>query len=441
MVKIFLNSGLPKTKLQGTKTYTEATLFPILTVDKLLPEVERNRYLNKIQGLTLLSEDFFKATYVDLIDNFISFVQILPETYGEELGGLLNDGLRRGLFVLQILKETQEKPHPLFNFAIFSIALLADMGRILTYRVMISDDKGVFIDEWHPYLGSMLEYGEYFKLRPYEDTPITLVKSATPLLARQLLNETAIAWLSSNNQIFDMWLAFLNKGEEWAGGLAKLLKLDPRYFENHKEEWGLPPLDIKTICPIGTDLAEKFLAWLKNGLQEGTISYNEADSKVHVVKMNELGLSVFLQAPELFQQFLNVYAKIQDWVVVCKQFNALGLTKLSGSDLKFEQFFSESPDVKGAKLGFLSKEKSIGKKLSLAEQSVLSSRVMTSANNLKEGIIVKDAKMLFGAKALPVSQYLRGLEMRWGLDNTLPKIRQPSTKGPALSIPESSKKV
>ncbi|MBA2653830.1 MAG: DNA-binding domain-containing protein [Gammaproteobacteria bacterium] len=416
MVTIFSKPGMHRAKSQSTKSYSEATVFPVLSIENLLPEIEKNHYLNKVQEIVTLSDEYFKIFYENLIENFALFVQVLPEVYGEELGGLLNDGLRRALLAIRLLHENRDpKPHPLFVFAVFSIALLADVGQILRYRVMISDENGVFLDDWYPFLGSMPDFGEFYKLRPYEETPQSLVRGATPIIARQLLNETSITWLSSNNQIFDMWLSFLNKGEDWAGGLAKILKIDPKELLSRKAEViGIIPLDIKTFDPMGTDLGEKFLAWLKKGLDDGSISYNEANSTVHVVKTNELDLSVFLQSPELFQQFCNIYAKTRDWIVVSKQFNLLGLTKLSGSDVKFEQFFSDTQEAKTGKLGFLSSEKG---------NKSFSQSQLASANHLKEGLVIKDAKMLFGAKVPPVSQFVREIEMRWGLDNVMPKAR------------------
>ena len=410
MVDIFSKPSKHKTQSQGSKAYTESTLFPILPIEKLLPTIERNHYLKKLQEILTLPEDYFQEVYVDLIDHFALFVQSLPESYGEELGGLLNDGLRRGLLAIQVLNEKHEsKPHPLFFFAIFSIALLADVGQILNYRVMISDEKGIFVDDWYPFLGPMSDFGDYFKLRPYEDTPRSLINSATPLFGRQLLSEAALVWLSSNNQIFDMWLAFLNKGEDWAGGLAKILKLERKDFQNRRDESGLVPVDVKLFDPFGTELGEEFLAWLKRGLRDGTISCNEADSDVHVVRVNDLDVSVFVEAPEIFKKYMHFSGKRQDWSTVFKQFNHLGLTRLSGDDVKFEQFFAEHIEKKAGKIGFLAR----------AQQKASASQRITSAKNFREGVVIKDAKMLFGANVPGISQHLRSIEMRWGQENLL----------------------
>jgi hypothetical protein len=434
MVNIFLKPNIHKAKSSSSKTYAESTLFTILPKEELLPEVEKKHYLDSLQEIVSLPEDYFKIIYEELIDNFALFVQVLPESYGEDLGGLLNDGLRRGLLAIRILKETSESDrHPLFLFAIYSIALLADLGQVLNYRIMISDEKGAFIDEWVPALGYMHEFGQYYKIRPYE-APATLVRSVTPLFGRQLLNDTAMTWLSSNSQIFDMWLAFLNQ-EEWSGGLGKILKVERKDFENKKEQIGLIPIGIPRTEPSETDLAEKFLAWIKSGLADGKISFNEVDSMVHVVRTQESDLSAFLQAPELFQRFTYEYMKTRrDWVGLCRAFNQLGLTDVSGPDLKIKQFFAEGGEAKSGKLGFLGQEKTESGKYSAQEKSVLSTRLVTTSNSIKEGIVVKNAKMLFGNKVQAASKFLRDIEMRWGHENSLPKAKQRVAHAPESKV-------
>lgn len=407
MVKIFLKPTLHKARTQGsTKTYTESTLFPISTLEKLLAQIERNFYLSKIQEIVTLPDDYFKSIYEELVDNFALFVQILPDTYGGELGSLLNDGLRRALLAVQILQETrEEKPHPLFTFAVFSIALLADIGQVMQYHIMISDEEGVFIDDWYPALGFMHEFGEFYKLRHDENIPQSLIRNSTPIFARQLLSETAITWLSSNTQIFDMWLAFLNKGEDWLGGFCKVLKIERKQFESRKGEMDLFPIDINLKEATGTDLGEKFLSWLKNALQDGSVTYNGPDSLVHVMPITALDVGVFLQAPELFRLFCNAYQIKNNWTVVCDQFKALGLTKLLGTG-KLDQFFLSDPsEAKSGKLGFLARER------------------LTGRRSLKEGVVVKDVSTLFGAKTPGVSPHLRE-ELRWKVDNLLPKLRE-----------------
>lgn len=439
MVKIFLKSHLHKPKDQQAKSYSEATLFPILPLEKLLPDIEKNHYLQKIKEIVLISDEYFNIIYADLIDNFALFVQTLPEFYGEELGGLLSDGLRRALLAIQILTDKPEaKPHPLFVFAVFSLALLSDLGQVIgSYRVMISDEKGAFIDDWYPLLGNMSEFGDYFKLRPYEGTSQSLIHNITPLLARQLLTDTGLTWLSSNNQIFDMWLAFLQKGEDWAGGLGKILKIDRKQFElMKKHELDSLTLDIHPQEALDTEMGEKFWEWLKTALADGTVTYNESDSKVHVVHYSELELSIFLQAPELFRQFCNLYPRYRDWVAACKQFNALGLTRLKeGNELKLEQFFSDNPEGKPSRLGFLGREKTAKQKSSHGEQGLLSSSMVTTSKNVVQGVVVKDARLLFGAKVPGASPYLQSIEMRWGLENVLPKIRNaPQMQGPGIKM-------
>lgn len=432
-MNIFSKSPLRKGK-GSQQNYSESTLFPVLNFEDLFPDIEREIYLKKLKDLVAVPDDHFQVVYRDLIKNFVEFVQLIPEFYGEDLGGLLNNGLRRGLSAVQLLYETaNKKPHPLFVFTVFSVALLSDIGQVIgTQKVMISDEKGVCIDEWCPYLGSLSEFGAYYKLRSYGGANKSLVKSVTPLLARQLLTETGLVWLASNNRILDMWLAFLYKGEDWEGGLGKILKLEKKQFDLRSEEVGLISIDVSLIDPSGTELGEKFLAWLKEGLENGTISVNKADSLVHIVKTGDIEQGVFLEAPEIFQQFAKII-QFRDWVVIYKQFNYLGLTKLSGSDYKIQQFFEDSSEVKRGKLGFLG-EKAAGAAL----PEGIATRGLTRSK-IKEGILIKDAGFVYGRNKIPgQSPFLKEIEMRWMLDNTLPKIKDTGITPPSVKVPSSS---
>lgn len=433
-MNIFSKSHLRKGK-SSQKDYSESTLFPVLSRDDLLPEVEEKIYLKKLQDLVGVPDDHFRAVYRELIDNFVEFVQVLPESYGEDLGSLLNDGLRRGLYSVQLLNETSNtKPHPLFIFAVFSVALLSDVGHVVSsQKVMISDDKGVFLDEWCPFLGPIKEFGAYYKLRAYSGGSKALMRSSTPVIARQLLTDTGIVWLASNSRILDMWLAFLHKGEDWEGGLGKILKLEKKQFDLRSQEIGLVPIDISLLDAMGTELGEKFLAWLKEGIENGSISVNKADSHVHIVRSGEIEQGVFLEAPEIFQQFANTI-KVRDWIVIYKQFNYLGLTKLSGNDYKIQQFFDDpaAGEAKRGKLGFLG-EKTEGR--SLLSEGVATRGLLTKSKNIKEGVVVKDAGFIFGSNKIPgQSSYLKEVEMRWMLDNTLPKIKSSEPQGPSVQI-------
>lgn len=424
-MNIFSKSHLRKGKGAQLKNYSENTLFPVMSYQDLFPEFEEKVYLRRLQDMVAVPEDHFDAVYKALLTQFVEFVQVLPENYGDDLGSLLNDGLRRGLFSVQLLHETSpKKPHPLFIFAVFSVALLSDIGHILgSQKVMISDDKGYFIDEWCPFLGPIKDFGAYYKLREYGGSSRSLIRSSTPVLARQLLSDTAIVWLSSNSRILDMWLAFLHKGEDWEGGLGKILKLEKKQFDLRSEEIGLISVDCPSIEGFGTELGENFLAWLKEGIENGSISVNKADSHVHIVRSGEIEQGVFLEAPEIFKQFANA-VKVRDWVVTYKQFNYLGLTKLSGNDYKIQQFFEDVSDTKRGKLGFLG-EKNEARAPSAATESVATRGLLSRSRNIREGVIVKDAGFIFGSNKIPgQSPYLKEVEMRWMMDNSLPKIKE-----------------
>jgi hypothetical protein len=343
---VFMNSfigGLSdKLKNRSKPKYSERSLFPILSAEQLIIPSERIKFEKKISDYVRVPSDNFKTLYASLINNFIEYAQVLPMRYGDPLGGILQEGLRHGYFAVQLLRETTEgEPDPLFTYAVFSMALLSDVMRVMHTQ-----------KDWCPFNGNLIEAGaEFYKLREYASRGEVVVRAANPMLAQTLMPELGMAWIASDATILDMWLACLSGYPDWAGKMGHLKKLLKKIIDENKaseERVGMIPTDFIDE-PSKEDPGEDFLAWLKEQLENEKISVNKADSKVHI---SDEWMYV---DNSLFEDFTKAFSKYTDWRVVQAHFNELGLTKLSGADYKFEQYFSERPEVKASRLGgFLS---------------------------------------------------------------------------------------
>lgn len=350
-MKSFLKSFSKKMDKKAVQNYTEATLFPVLRVNHLVPKSDRMRFLAKLNETLQLPTEHFQALYSDLLDRFIEFVQILPSLYGGYLGSLIFESMHRAHMAIQLLYDTADnRPDPLYAYAVFSMALLLDVNRVMSsQKVVISDDLGNYLVDWCPFNGSMVGQGEYFKIREYHGHGEAFLHSVNPLLAQKVMPDVGLAWLASDSQIFDMWLQVLTGHEEWAGPLGQLLKLLRKLLA----ELGLLGeidarlVDVEGWQPEASAGAEQFLKWLKDGLEDGSISVNKEDSLVHVT---DEGL--WLQVPEIYHAFNKTYASFRDWHVLQAHFNNLGLPMLSGYDYKHMQYFTERADV-SSRLGFL----------------------------------------------------------------------------------------
>src|SRR3990167_5778556 len=226
MNAMFLKKGkISSAAKPSGRVYRERSLFPVLSADQLLSGLERRRIIEQVTLFSGLEAKEFASYYTPLLNHFAEFVQVIPTSPGGRLGGLMNEGLRRGLVILQNVHErVNNKIDSQFAFAAFSAALLFDVGKVVAQqKIIISNKSGEYIQVWSPYAGLMKEFGEYYKMRSYGTTPVRLSPYVPAVLARQLLSKKGFLWIAENNKLLNMWLAALSDDEGGAGGLGQLL--------------------------------------------------------------------------------------------------------------------------------------------------------------------------------------------------------------------------
>lgn len=324
-------------------TFSEKQLFPVASAEVLLSTAQNQGLISDIKERVAMPEQHFRVLYQGLINDFAEFVQILPVANRGILGGILQEGLRRALFALEVPEKGKPRMHPLWTYVLFSAALLFDVARVVEDRmVVISDQRGAFLKKWQPLEGSMLDLGDYYKIRRGGGMQPWLCRRMTPLLAYKLMPEAGFKWIASKPQALNVWMYLLSDEAASAGGYGRKLnkalqllsefRLSLDYFIN---------IPVEPTVPVETALGEEFAEWLKNGIEDGTIALNEADANVFMV---DEGL--FLEAPAIFEEFNKFGKTATDWRVVSQQFNELGFAPLSGDDYKFQQYFSNYPETK-----------------------------------------------------------------------------------------------
>jgi hypothetical protein len=452
-------SDMLRRKKITTPDYNAQSLFTVRTADQLLADLSRENYLKKINDIVKMPNEHFQALYAQLVDNFVEFAQILPMRYTEHLSGIMQEGLRHGLIALELLFETStKKPQPIYIYAVFSMALLADVVKVIsTQKVMISDENGIYIDEWCPFVGSMVEQGaQFYKIREYGGYRQAFLNSANPLLAQRVMPGLGLRWLASNPRIFDMWIAVLTGHEDWAGELGNLLKLLKRQLDESEKKEGLwlENVPMESTEPEAVADAEKFLEWLKDGLENETISVNEKDSFVHI-----LDDGIFIETPDVYDAFNHAYSSYRDFIVLQKQFNFLGITKLSGYDFRFEQYFAHRADT-SSRLGFLTKnqhdlnanktevdtksatttlqanEAAANAKAAAIKASQGVHSLSDTAKKVHQGLIISDPAILYGAiGTVPaVSQQMKDVVINWVQEQALPKLPNQQPVQPSNAV-------
>ena len=407
------------------KSYKESTLFPVLTAEKLLGTPKQKQHIHKMYQQVKAPNQTVTDLYTALLNNFAEFVQLIPFRYGGKLGSLLDYGFRMALFALDIRYEKQIKmvDHA-FTYALFSAALTRNLGKVfLDRKIILSDDKGRFIKDWLPFEGNMSIYAEHYKMRRYFSCPPELEILANSLLVRQVVPENAFNWIASDHDLLLMWLAVIAGDDERGDELADILQLAKLKLEETLQEGYEPSIiEVDLVEPEEVALGEDFIEWLRERLEDGTITINKEDSPIQVVDEG-----IFIDYPGVFQDYANFYEKHRDWVVVYQQFNMLGLTKLSGYDYKNEQYFAKAP-------GF-----SLANIVEAQQTQLFTKKAKGKSWLPKQGALIGDKGWLFSKNKTPANNGQVKLNSPdWHQKQSLPKEIPP--KMPEVVMPKPSQK-
>ena len=282
---------LPTEEGSNRKTglsFSEYSIFPILTSRDLLASNQRKKWLLDIRTLVEAPDQHFVALYQNLIEDFAAMVQVLPTNNEARLYSLLDEALLRCIFVLQLQRteKSEVKFTPLMTYVLATAALLFDIGYVMDNRmVLISDKEGAMTSEWFPHQGPMqLEQG-FYKIRRGGGWPSWVCRRMSVPLARQIMPSLGFDWIAKDPYALNTWLSLLTDDKEGAGAMSLFFKRAAEMLEEFKStpEFFVP-IDIEALNPEGTKVGEDFLAWLKKGLKDGSISVNKEESNVQVVK-------------------------------------------------------------------------------------------------------------------------------------------------------------
>lgn len=318
-------------------TYEEGYLLPVLTGETLLFGQRHKGLLRQLRDLSGATTDEFDRSYGILLTHFMEFVQVLPHKSNGILGSLLNYSLARACAVFQKYCHARKaQATPLFKFAVFSAALLKDVGRVITnQRVVLVDDQGDFQSDWNPFSGSMVGQTDFYKMYQIGPSYLRIEAEVTPLIARQLISRDVFLWLSSDLSVFSDWLAAL-LGQEGVGSkeitwaLALVKREDILAILNTIDGAG-----IEMSESIATEQGEAFYKWLKEGIDKGEIAVNSDDAGIHVV--NE---GVLIEH-KIVKQFATAARMSENFRVIFQQFvNIMGVGKINGNDFLVAKYFA-----------------------------------------------------------------------------------------------------
>lgn len=369
-------------------TYEQGYLLPVLKGDELLFGHRHKGIVRLFRDLAEVPSDEFDATYGELLKNFMEFVQVLPHKHGGILGSLLNYGLARASAVFQKYCQMKKgQTSPLLKFAVFSAALLKDLGRVMSnQRIVLCTENDEVIADWNPFSGSMVGQSDFFKLYPISTAYLKIESEVTLLLARQLMPKDVFLWLSNDIVVFSDWVSAL-LGQE--GSDAKQLTAFLAMIKREDIIAVLSTLDgalAQGEAPTESLDAEAFYRWIKESLEEGKIKANAADSGLYVVPEG------VLIDKKLFKQFADVMSergRTVDYGIVYVQFgNLMGIPRKGGADFMHAKYFSSAEAA------------------SSAFSTFSTTGAHTKARTMHEGMVV-DSHALFINKDVPAVSSLQ----------------------------------
>lgn len=314
-------------------SYRQGKVIPVLSAEQLLHSPGHQALMGEIRSLTELPHDQFELLYEGFVHRFAEFVQLIPTKPNSRLGTLLNRSLLLGVNTLHYLLENHRDADSLERYALFTAAVLYDVSNTLTHqRIFITEKAGSHIADWVFSQGSLREQRvQWYKIMPYKANFSRLRDPISVLLGQQILPKEGYEWITSHWSVFVDWLdALCQTGLE---GKRFNLILDLIRHE-HEELFleHLPDIEVDVVEPEDTVVADEFLQWLGQEIEDEKLKVGGVDPEVYIVDGG-----IFLDS-----RVVDKYAVLfnSPGSVVWQQLeNCLGLSKKGGSDFRFDQFF------------------------------------------------------------------------------------------------------
>ena len=250
----------------------------------------------------------------------------------------------------------------LWTFAVFTLALLGEATKPTNEQtVTLSGETGSRIwNPWSSTISDDPAV-RWYRVDFSRENNLNIPESASLMLATLIIAPVGLAWLSSDPHAFSVWLAYLSGDKATAGVLGHIIdkarnlpeSVSSKASESNKHSEPKPksnplpepgnvpiqavhentvgsfdspdgnesPLDqtfpsLETTLPESSEIAElaeldasksgkdkeapaaKFMEWLRTGIEQGRIPYNEKNARVHVVPDG-----VLLVTPNIFKDF------------------------------------------------------------------------------------------------------------------------------------------
>lgn len=317
----------------------EAMVFQIKTSKQLLRSVSYQRLMDDIKDITLQEEYVMDHLYAELVRKFAEYVQQLPQPHINNPDSMLRSAVRRAFIMLRAFAQDQQAAHGKYYpktesgsrvlYAVFSAALLFEVGKICTDRkVVLCDEKGNYHCDWDYFNKPILAQGEYYKIRYGNNLASNLVTEVTHLLAKQIMPAEGFSWLAEDNVLLKLWFIALIARDEFFGECKITLDVEQILATANIE---LEECDQDGFVPEENLDAEYFWEWLRDKISNEREKINQKGSGIYLVD-GEL----VLDYKQLVRDFGRNYARFSTGMILDSQICNIGVVPLDGQDLRFK---------------------------------------------------------------------------------------------------------
>lgn len=245
---------------------------------------QRAKQVKTIQQLAGVPQAHWRTLYMDALLAFAGYVQQLPASEAHHhpgAGGLLDHTLEVVTHALRI-RRGHLLPHgadaeeitakkDVWTYAVFSSALLHDVGKPLMDQVVtLYDKQGRELGHWDALTTPMISDG-WYRIRYRKDRQYRLHERTALLLSRLILPVPALNWLTSDRSVLAAWMATVSGNYEDAGVIGEI----SQQADGLSVAESLGAADTTTQLPgARIPLHERLLTGLRFLLKENQIPLN-----------------------------------------------------------------------------------------------------------------------------------------------------------------------
>jgi integrating conjugative element relaxase (TIGR03760 family) len=198
--------------------------------------------LRRIRQLTSIPDGHYNKLYNDLIQRLAELVQLLPASeahHHAHAGGLLQHSLETAEAALRIrqsyllpqggIPEQQSLKADLYTYAVFTAAVLHDIGKPLADQLIQIYHSDGRVDEWAP-LGGPMPLGSNYSITFRRDRKYQIHDKLPLLLVQWTVPIEGQVWLNSDLLLLEQWTDALSGSNiDDTNAISEIIKKADQY--------------------------------------------------------------------------------------------------------------------------------------------------------------------------------------------------------------------